>query len=127
MLLKEGDKILVAHRRLFEKDAVRFLVGRAEAWESFLRALNSSAFALLLLEETEFGLLCDLLAHAAVFYMDETGWKVGTEGCSLWAFASKLHRVFLFGCRKDDATLDAMLPPNVFDGIGVRQMRSRKR
>jgi transposase len=51
--------------------------------------------------------------------MDETGWKVGDEGCSLWAFASKLHRVFLFGCHKDDATLDKILPPDVFDGIGV--------
>jgi transposase len=30
-----------------------------------------------------------------------------------------LHRVFLFGCHKDDATLDKILPPNVFDGIGV--------
>jgi len=30
-----------------------------------------------------------------------------------------LQRVFLFGCRKDDATLDQMLPPEVFDGIGV--------
>jgi len=67
----------------------------------------------------EFDLLCDLLAHAAVVYMDETGWKVGDEDCSLWAFASKWHRVFLFGCHKDDATLDAMLPPDVFDGIGV--------
>src|SRR5215472_6227456 len=67
----------------------------------------------------EFDLLCDLIAHAAVVYMDETGWKMGREGCSLWAFASKLQRVFLFGCRKDDATLDQMLPPEVFDGIGV--------
>src|SRR5215469_9225489 len=67
----------------------------------------------------EFDLLCDLIAHAAVVYMDETGWKMGREDCSLWAFASKLQRVFLFGCRKDDATLDQMLPPEVFDGIGV--------
>jgi hypothetical protein len=51
--------------------------------------------------------------------MDETSWKIGIEGCSLWAFASQLQRVFLFGCRKDDATLDQMLPPEVFDGIGV--------
>jgi len=36
----------------------------------------------------------------------------GEEKCSLWAFASRLHRVFLFGCHKDDATLDAMLPPD---------------
>jgi transposase len=69
--------------------------------------------------DDEFDTLCALMAHAAIVYMDETGWKVGEEGCSLWAFASKLHRVFLFGCHKDDATLDAMLPPNVFDGIGV--------
>src|SRR5204862_6065805 len=45
--------------------------------------------------------------------------KVGREGCSLWAFASAGQRVFLFGCHKDEATLDAMLPPEVFRGIGV--------
>jgi hypothetical protein len=69
--------------------------------------------------EEEYDTLCALIAQAAIVYMDETGWKVGNEKCSLWAFASKLHRVFLFGCHKDDATLDAMLPPDVFDGIGV--------
>ena len=69
--------------------------------------------------ETEFDTLCDLIVYAAVVYMDETGWKVGTEGCSLWTFASKLHRVFLFGCHKDDATLDQMLPPDLFQGVGV--------
>ncbi len=69
--------------------------------------------------EGEFDLLCGLIAHAAVVAMDETGWKMGREGCSLWAFASKLQRVFLFGCHKDDATLDQMLPPDVFEGIGV--------
>jgi len=69
--------------------------------------------------EDEFDTLCALMAHAAIVYMDETGWKVGDEGCSLWAFASKLHRVFLFGCHKDDATLDKILPPDVFEGIGV--------
>jgi len=69
--------------------------------------------------DSEFDTLCALIAHAAIVYMDETGWKVGDEGCSLWAFASKLHRVFLFGCHKDDATLDKILPPHVFDGIGV--------
>jgi hypothetical protein len=69
--------------------------------------------------QDEYDTLCALIAHAAIVYMDETGWKVGNEKCSLWAFASKLHRVFLFGCHKDDATLDAMLPPDVFEGIGV--------
>jgi transposase len=67
----------------------------------------------------EFDLLCALIARAAVVYLDETGWKVGSTGCSLWAFASRCQRVFLFGCPKDDATLDRMLPPEVFRGIGV--------
>lgn len=51
--------------------------------------------------------------------MDETGWKIGKEGCSLWAFATELQRVFVFGCRKDAETLDALLPPDLFDGVGV--------
>jgi transposase len=69
--------------------------------------------------EGEFDILCALIAHAAVVYMDETGWKVGSTGCSLWAFAAQWQRLFLFGCRKDDDTLDQILPPDVFDGIGV--------
>lgn len=69
--------------------------------------------------EGEFDLLCALLAHAAVVHLDETGWKVGDAGCSLWVFAAQLQRVFVFGCHKDDDTLDAMLPPDVFTGIGI--------
>jgi hypothetical protein len=34
MLLKVGDKILVAHRRLYDKDEERFFVGRIEAYEA---------------------------------------------------------------------------------------------
>jgi transposase len=69
--------------------------------------------------DREFDFLCDLIARAAVVGLDETGWRVGGEGCSLWAFASQGQRVFLFGCHKDDATLDTILPPDVFDGVGV--------
>jgi len=69
--------------------------------------------------QSEFDTLCDLLAQAAVVYLDETGWQVGNEGCSLWTFASAGQRVFLFGCHKDAATLDTILPPEVFHGIGV--------
>jgi transposase len=69
--------------------------------------------------DKEFDILCDLIARAAVVYMDETGWKIGSQGCSLWTFASDLQRIFLFGCHKDAATLDTILPPDVFDGIGV--------
>jgi hypothetical protein len=69
--------------------------------------------------EGEFDILCALIAHAAVVFMDETGWKVGSTGCSLWAFAAQWQRLFLFGCRTDDDTLDQILPPDVFDAIGV--------
>ncbi len=34
MLLKEGDKILVAHRRLYERDEARYFVGRVEGYEA---------------------------------------------------------------------------------------------
>lgn len=33
MLLNEGDRILVSHRRLFEKDEVRFFIGRVDAYD----------------------------------------------------------------------------------------------
>lgn len=69
--------------------------------------------------QDEFETLCELIAHAAVVYMDETGWKIGREGCSLWTFASAGQRLFVFGCHKDAATLDTLLPPDVFRGIGV--------
>ena len=34
MLLNEGDKILVAHRRLFARDEARFFLGRVDAYEA---------------------------------------------------------------------------------------------
>jgi len=34
MMLKEGDKILVAQRRLFRGDQARFFVGRVDAYEA---------------------------------------------------------------------------------------------
>lgn len=69
--------------------------------------------------EGEFDILCALIAHAAMVAMDETGWKVGSTRCALWAFAAQWQRLFLFGCHKDDKTLDRILPPDVFDGVGV--------
>jgi transposase len=69
--------------------------------------------------EPEYEALCDLIAMAAVVYMDETGWPIGKDNTSLWVFLSKLHSVFLFGCRKDADTLEEILPRDVFNGIGV--------
>lgn len=66
-----------------------------------------------------FDALCELLVHSAVVYTDETGWKIGTQGCSLWVFASELARVFVFGCRKDAVTLEQFLPKDLFAGCVV--------
>jgi hypothetical protein len=69
--------------------------------------------------EAEFDTLCDLLVHEAVVYSDDTGWKIGTQGCSLWAFLTERLRLFCFGCRKDGQTLESILPPSKFQGILV--------
>ena len=69
--------------------------------------------------QADFDALCELVALAAVVYLDETSWKINAEGCSLWALQSPLHTVLKFGCRKDDATLDQLLPPDVFAGVAV--------
>jgi hypothetical protein len=69
--------------------------------------------------EAEFDTLCDLLVHAAIVYADETGWKIGQDGCSLWAFVTEQLRLLRFGCRKDGATLESILPPARFHGILV--------
>jgi len=34
MVVEEGNKILVAHRRLFEKDELRFFLARVDAYEA---------------------------------------------------------------------------------------------
>jgi hypothetical protein len=34
MILKEGDKLLIAHRRLFEGDLVRYFIGHVEEYET---------------------------------------------------------------------------------------------
>src|SRR5207244_2732904 len=67
--------------------------------------------------EGEFDTLGDLLVYAAVAYTDDTGWKIGVQRCSLWAFATEQLRLFKFGCRKDADTLESILPSDRFDGI----------
>jgi transposase len=69
--------------------------------------------------EGEFDTLCDLLVYAAVVYTDETAWKIGRQGCSLWTFASERLRLFQFGGHKDAQTLESILPSEQFDGILV--------
>lgn len=63
----------------------------------------------------EFDALCQLLAASAVVHADETGWSIN----SVWAMLSEKARVLIFGCHKDAATLEAMLPKDSFDGVIV--------
>jgi hypothetical protein len=44
MLLNKGDKILVAHRRLFEKDVARFFIGQVEAYEAGLVKVTGHSY-----------------------------------------------------------------------------------
>ena len=68
--------------------------------------------------EGDFDALCQLVATAAVLYIDETGWKVGKRACYTWIFTTLSHVVFLCGKGRGGDVLDGMLPKG-FAGIGV--------
>jgi len=65
--------------------------------------------------ESEFDLLCTLLANSAVVHADETSLSIN----SVWAFLSEKVRVVFFGVHKDAATLKQILDPATFEGIMV--------
>ena len=65
--------------------------------------------------ESEFDVLCTLLAHSAVVHADETSWSIN----SVWAFLSEKVRVLFFGVHKDADTLQQILDPATFAGIVV--------
>ncbi|MCG8404665.1 MAG: hypothetical protein MI923_05645 [Phycisphaerales bacterium] len=44
MILESGDKILVVHRRLFDKDENRYFVGTVEAFESGIARVTGYSF-----------------------------------------------------------------------------------
>lgn len=44
MILQEGNKILIAHRRLFEKDQARFFVGEVNAYEAGIVKATGHSF-----------------------------------------------------------------------------------
>ncbi|MHC4878440.1 MAG: hypothetical protein ACYTGL_18490 [Planctomycetota bacterium] len=43
-LLEPGDRLLVVHRRLFERDEARFFLGEVEAFESGVIRINGYSF-----------------------------------------------------------------------------------
>ncbi len=65
--------------------------------------------------ESEFDVLCTLLANSAVVHADETSWSIN----SAWAFVSEKVRVLFFGVHKDADTLKQILDPETFAGIVV--------
>jgi len=68
--------------------------------------------------QEDFDALCQLVAVAAVLYIDETGWKVGKRACYTWIFTTLSHVVFLCGKGRGGEVLDTILPER-FAGIGV--------
>ncbi len=65
--------------------------------------------------ETEFEILCTLLANSLVVHADETSWSLN----SVWAFLSEKARVLFFGVHKDANTLKQILDPATFAGIVI--------
>jgi transposase len=63
--------------------------------------------------QTEFEILCTLLANSLVVHTDETGWSLN----SVWAFLSEKARLLFFGVHKDADTLKAILDPATFTGL----------
>ena len=57
--------------------------------------------------QSEFDVLCTLLANSLVVHADETSWSIN----SVWAFLSEKARVVLFGVHKDAETLEKILDP----------------
>ncbi len=43
-MLEQGDKLLIVHRRLFEKDTPRFFVGDVQAYEAGIAKVNGYTF-----------------------------------------------------------------------------------
>jgi hypothetical protein len=76
--------------------------------------------------EEDFNALCQLVAMAAVLYIDETGWKVGKRACYTWIFTTLSHVVFLCGKGRGGNVLDGILPKG-FPGIGVTDFDHRQR
>jgi transposase len=65
--------------------------------------------------ESQFEVLCTLLANSLVVHADETSWSLH----SVWAFLSEKARVLLFGVPKDADTLQKVLDPATFAGLVI--------
>ena len=69
--------------------------------------------------EPAFEEICGFLACAMVVHVDESGWRVGKQGKSVWVFLTEKLCVLLFGKPKDLETLLSLLDPDTFAGTVV--------
>ena len=44
--------------------------------------------------DDQYDTIAELLSRQLVIYIDETGWKVGSDSCYTWAFSTALHVLF---------------------------------
>ena len=68
--------------------------------------------------QIEYDTIAELVAAAAVLYIDETGWKVGKRSCYTWIFSTLSSVLFKCGVGRGKAVLHEVLGEH-FDGIGV--------
>jgi hypothetical protein len=68
--------------------------------------------------QIEYDTIGELIAMAAVLYIDETGWKVGKRSCYTWIFSTLSTVLFKCGVGRGKAVLTDVLGKQ-FAGIGV--------
>ena len=68
--------------------------------------------------QVEYDAIVELVAAAAILYIDETGWKVGKKSCYTWIFSTLSTVLFKCGVgRGKDVLVDVL--GEQFGGIGV--------
>jgi len=68
--------------------------------------------------QIEYDAIAELVAAAAILYIDETGWKVGKRSCYTWIFSTLSSVLFKCGVGRGKAVLSEVLGEQ-FGGIGV--------
>jgi transposase len=68
--------------------------------------------------QIEYDAIAELVAAAAILYIDETGWKVGKKSCYTWIFSTLSTVLFKCGVGRGKVVLTEILGEH-FGGIGV--------
>ena len=68
--------------------------------------------------QMEYDTIAELIASAAILYIDETGWKVGKRSCYTWIFSTLTTVLYKCGVGRGKVVLTEVLGEQ-FDGIGV--------